>query len=176
MGFAEKYKADLTRYGGTLPGSEGWLRKFHYYFRKVQTETRPLPLLLYRLLFRNLKQKRGIEISYAVKIGEGLYLGHPYNITVNDDATIGKNCNLHKGVLIGQENRGPRKGAPKIGDSVWIGVNAAIVGKVEIGDDVLIAPNSFVNCDVPSHSIVFGNPCIIKHRDNATEGYINNKV
>lgn len=65
---------------------------------------------------------------------------------------------------------------PTIGNEVWIGVNAAIVGKVSIGDDVLIAPNAFVNCDVPSHSVVFGNPCIIKHRDNATEGYINNKI
>lgn len=45
-----------------------------------------------------------------------------------------------------------------------------------IGNDVLIAPNAFVNCDIPDHSIVFGNPCIIKPKNNATEGYINNKV
>lgn len=51
---------------------------------------------------------------------------------------------------------------------IYIGVDGPV------GDDVLIAPNSYVNCDVPSHSIVFGNPCIIKHKDNATEGYINN--
>lgn len=63
-----------------------------------------------------------------------------------------------------------------IGDEVWIGVNATIVGKVAIGDDVLIAPNAFVNCDITSHSVVFGNPCIIKLRDNATEGHINNKI
>lgn len=71
---------------------------------------------------------------------------------------------------------GGRQGTPVIGNEVWIGINAAIVGKVTIGDDVLIAPNSYVNCDVPSHSIVFGNPCTIKHRENATEGYINRKV
>lgn len=71
---------------------------------------------------------------------------------------------------------GGRRRAPVIGNEVWIGINAAIVGKVTIGDDVLIAPNSYVNCDVPSHSIVFGNPCIIKHRENATEGYINRRV
>ena len=59
---------------------------------------------------------------------------------------------------------------------VWIGINAAIVGNITIGDDVLIALNCYVNCDVPSHSIVFGNPYIIKHRENATEGYINRKV
>ncbi len=69
-----------------------------------------------------------------------------------------------------------RQGTPVIGNEVWIGINAAIVGKITIGDDVLIAPNRYVNCDVPSHSIVFGNPCIIKHRENATEGYINRRV
>ena len=44
-----------------------------------------------------------------------------------------------------------------------------------IGNDVLIAPNSYVNCDVPNHSVVFGNPCIIKAREGATDDYINNK-
>ena len=77
---------------------------------------------------------------------------------------------------IGQQNRGKLKGAPKIGSYVWIGVNSTIVGKVEIGDDVLIAPGAYVNCDVPSHSVVIGNPCQIHHKDNATEGYINNVI
>ena len=45
-----------------------------------------------------------------------------------------------------------------------------------VGEDVLIAPNSFVNIDIPSHSVVFGNPCVIKRRDWATEGYVNNIV
>ena len=83
---------------------------------------------------------------------------------------------MHKGVTIGQENRGNRKGVPTIGNSVWIGINATVVGNITVGDDVLIAPNTFVNCDVPSHSIVMGNPCIIKHCDNATASYIERKV
>ena len=78
--------------------------------------------------------------------------------------------------LLDKRIGGGRQGTPVIGNEVWIGINAAIVGKITIGDDVLIAPNSYVNCDVPSHSIVFGNPCIIKHREHATEGYINRKV
>ena len=79
-------------------------------------------------------------------------------------------------MTIGQENRGRRKGVPVIGNRVWIGVNSTIVGGITIGDDVLIAPNSYVNCDIPAHSVVFGNPCIIKQREKATEGYINNTV
>lgn len=103
-------------------------------------------------------------------------MGHAYNITINSKAKIGRNCNIHKGVVIGHANRGPRKGYPTIGNRVWIGINSTIVGNVNIGDDVMIAPNSFVNVDIPSHSGAFGNPCIIKHRDWVTEGYINNIV
>lgn len=80
---------------------------------------------------------------------------------------------ISKGVTIGQENRGKRKGTPCIGNNVWIGVNATIVGNVVIGNDVLIAPNTYINCDIPDHSIVFGNPCIVKHADDATKDYIN---
>lgn len=106
--------------------------------------------------------------------GGGLYIGHPYCITINPQSVIGENCNIHKGVTIGQENRGTRKGVPIIGNRVWIGVNATVIGKITIGNDVLIAPNSYVNFDVPPHSIVIGNPGNVIFRENATEGYINN--
>ncbi len=76
-------------------------------------------------------------------------------------------------VTIGQANRGERKGCPKIGNKVWIGAGAVVVGKIVIGDNVLIAPNSYVNYDVPSNSIVTGNPASIKEDANATEGYVN---
>lgn len=109
-------------------------------------------------------------------MGAGLYIGHPYGITVNDEVIIGQNCNIHKCVTIGRENRGKREGTPIIGDDVWIGIGSVVVGKIRIGNDVMIAPNSFVNCDVPDHSIVIGNPCRIIHRDCATEGYIKNRV
>ena len=68
-----------------------------------------------------------------------------------------------------QENGG---GVPVIGDNVQIGINATIIGGICIGDDVLIAPNAFVNFDVPSHSIVIGNPGIIIHREEATKDYV----
>lgn len=115
-------------------------------------------------------------MSYKTQIGPGLYIGHAYCITINGECKLGSNINIHKGVTIGQENRGGRKGVPTIGNRVYIGINSTIVGKITIGDDVMIAPNTFVNCDIPSHSLVLGNPCIIKHKNNAVEGYINNIV
>ena len=130
--------------------------------------------IICRPIFDKCGDNVNVECGARFATGGGIYIGHAYNITINQNAKIGRNCNIHKGVVIGQVNRGKRKGYPTIGDRVWIGINSAIVGKVTIGDDVLIAPNSFVNVDIPSHSVVFGNPCIIKHRDWATEGYVNN--
>ena len=78
---------------------------------------------------------------------------------------------MHKGCTIGRNNRG-NIGSPVIGNQVFIGINATIVGNIHIGNDVLIAPNSYVNVNVPDHSVVIGNPGVIHHRDNATEDYV----
>lgn len=166
------YKSDLSRY---LAKPDKNIKVLLKYFRKCQFSSGVLAVMN-RFIFRLIKRRMSVELFGKTKIGRGLYIGHPYGITINAGAIIGENCNIHRGVLIGQENRGLRKGVPTIGNCVWIGVNAAIVGKIKIGDDVLIAPNTYVNCDIPSHSVVFGNPCIIKQKENATEGYINNKV
>lgn len=131
-----------------------------------------------RLLRRICRMKKdwigkryGLEIAFE-NTGAGLQLVHPYGITINGAAVLGECVNVYKGVTIGKEFRGKRTGTPTIGNRVWIGANATIVGKVNIGDNVMIAPNAFVNFDVPSNSVVFGNPAIIKSNSKATEGYI----
>lgn len=51
-----------------------------------------------------------IEISRRTKIGGGLYIGHAYCITVNENARIGENCNIHKGVTIGARESWQKSG------------------------------------------------------------------
>lgn len=160
---------DLSRYGFSQKGHR---IRFIRSFRAAQESSIRFIRYYYRLKCKIFETIYGIEIPVETQIGEGFVLNHAFNITINPSVIIGKNCTIHKGVLIGAENRGLRKGCPVIGNNVWIGANAVIVGNVHIGDDVLIAPNSYVNCDVPSHSIVLGSPCITRHKDNATEGYI----
>ena len=162
------YKQDTVRYqGGRMP-------KFQKYLRLCQDAKFPLLKYIYAVSYRYYAKRSHVEISRKAQIGGGLYIGHAYGITINPRATLGMNCNIHKNCTIGQENRGNREGTPVIGNRVWIGIGATIVGNICIGDDVLIAPNSYVNCDIPSHSVVFGNPCIIKSKKNATAEYINN--
>lgn len=147
--------------------------RFAFWYRMHQTSKRGM---VSRIALYRLSRKYGLEFSTSAKIGKGLYLGHPYNITVGEGAKLGNNVNIHKGATIGVENRGARMGAPTIGDRVFIGINSTIMGKVSIGDDVMICPGAFVNFDVPSHSVVIGNPGVIHSRINATEDYIVNCV
>ena len=132
--------------------------------------------LFFRFLLRKISYETKIQIPYETKIDAGFYIGHCGCIIINKNAILGKNINIATGVTIGQENRGKRKGSPTIGNNCWIGTNAVIVGKVTIGSDVLIAPLSFVNFDVPDHSLVIGNPARIIPMKNATKDYLHNLV
>ena len=177
-----KFKKDLYRWYGEKGESLVFrlLRpneiKYMYWFRKAQAAKNPISQIFTRLNLLHLSRKTNIQISWKAKIGEGFYIGHCGRIIINPNAVLGKNVNIATGVTIGQENRGKRKGCPTISDNVWIGTNSVIVGNITIGTDVLIAPLSYVNFDVPDHSIVIGNPAKIIHRENATEGYINRTV
>lgn len=95
-------------------------------------------------------------------------------VTITPLATIGNNLNMNHGAVIGSTYRGKREGAPTIGNNVWIGTHAVVVGKIIIGDNVLIAPLTHVNFDVPDNAVVAGNPGKIISF-SGTEGYVNNK-
>lgn len=176
-------KSDLFRYSGNtskksfliclikVPGF-----RFMYFWRKAGSKETIKPLVFfYKFLCLHFRYKYGFQIPLTAKIGGGLYIGHFGTIIINSQASIGKNCNIGPNVVIGQTNKGRKKGVPQIGDEVWIGTGAVIVGKITIGNNVLIAPNSYVNFDIPSNSLVLGNPATIIPKDKSiTEGYINN--
>lgn len=145
--------------------------RYMVYFRCAKKTRSRLIKLFYEYELFRLCRKYGIEIKTQTEIGPGFVMTHPYNITVSPMARIGRNVNMMKGATIGL-SRGKKPGAPVIGDYVYIGINATILGGITVGDDVLIAPNTLVNFDVPSHSIVIGNPAKVIHREHATASYI----
>lgn len=152
--------------------------RFIMVFRMCQSHPNKKSLrgLFWHLLLRRYQIKYGFQIYPKTRIGAGLYLGHFGQRVINPDTVIGENCNIAQGVTIGQANRGKLKGTPRIGNKVWIGANAVLVGNIHIGDNVLVAPNAYVNSDVPANSIVVGNPATIIPKENATEGYINHCI
>jgi serine O-acetyltransferase len=173
-------KADLYRYSG-LNGAYGLFRglfipgfRYTYLLRRASKYSKnSLRRYFFSFIKRRYSYKYGYQIPTTTKIGEGFYISHYGTIVINENAVIGKNCNIAHGVTIGRTNRGKLKGSPTIGNNVWIGTGSVIVGAIQIGSNVLIAPNSFVNNDIPSNSLVIGNPSEIVQKDNPCEGYIN---
>lgn len=88
--------------------------------------------------------------------GPGLTIHHQGNIIVNNDAVIGKNCQLHGNNCIG--NDGNQANVPIIGDNVDIGYGAIIIGKLKVGNNVKIGAGAVVIKDVPDNCTVVGVP------------------
>ncbi|WP_221452661.1 serine O-acetyltransferase [Mucilaginibacter sp. FT3.2] len=179
-----RIKADIYRYYGKT-GSKYFFKCFIqeigfrvtlFYRLAAHYKKYNVIGLLSRVFYRYYFYFLGFQIPLTSKIGKGLIIKHFGSIVLNGGAIIGDNCYISHGITIGQTNRGKMKGVPKIGNKVWLGPNCVVVGNIQIGDNVLIAPNAYVNFDVPPNSIVIGNPAKIVYDENATDCYINNVV
>ncbi|MEI6300087.1 MAG: DapH/DapD/GlmU-related protein [Betaproteobacteria bacterium] len=105
----------------------------------------------------------GIEVSPRVQIGGGLFLPHTVG-TVLGAERIGENCTILQGVTLGTSE--PDMGftvskRPVIGDHVFIGAGAKVIGRVTIGDHAKIGANAVVLRDVPEHAVAVGVPATI---------------
>jgi serine acetyltransferase len=100
----------------------------------------------------------GISISHEAQIGPGFYIGHFGHIFIGKDAKIGTFGSISHGVTIGESGRGAKRGTPQLGDRVVVGANAVLAGKISIGDDAVIAPNSLVIYDVSQSNVMMGVP------------------
>lgn len=146
-----------------------------FYLRKMEKSKSNLGKRILELIYRKYRDRYGIEIPFSVKLGTGLLLVHPYNITINRDAVIGKNFTMLKGATVGNSKTG-NIGAPTIGDDCYLGINSTIVGGVKVGNRVMVAPNTYINFDVPDDSVVIGSPGVIHHKENASLPYITNRI
>jgi len=127
------------------------------------------------LKLRRLKFKYGYDIPAETKIGKGFYIGHFGGIIITSEAIIGNNCNISQGITIGYSSRGKKKGYPILGNNIYIGPGAVIIGNIRIGDNVAIGANAVVLDDLPDNSVAVGIPAKIINY-NGSEGYILNQV
>lgn len=110
----------------------------------------------------------GIEIPRNAKIGPGLYIGHYGGITVSSSAVIGRDCNLSQNITIGVSGAGAKRGAPTLGDNVYVAPGARLVGRISIGNNVKIGANAVIHKDLPDNAIAVLDPGfkIISHAGN----------
>ncbi|MBN1342550.1 MAG: hypothetical protein JXQ73_07710 [Phycisphaerae bacterium] len=100
--------------------------------------------------------------------------GEPFaRIIVNPRRTIGDNCNLTSGVTLGGARRGENRGTPTVGDGVFFGQGAKVIGSVKIGSNVAVGTNCVVTHDVPDNAVGGGVPARIISYEGA-QGYVIN--
>ena len=109
-------------------------------------------------LLKNYKrQSSGLIISPNCLIWGGIHFHHPYNTIINAKS-IGENFTFRHLTTIGNKVDGRNDLIPTIGNNVTLGANVIIIGDISVGDNVVIGAGAVVTKDVPSNSVVAGNP------------------
>jgi len=96
-------------------------------------------------------------IGRDAEFGPGFIILHSFGIVINSQVRAGKNLALEHGVTIGAE----KGGCPVLGDNVFIGAGAKVIGPVRIGSDVKIGANAVVTRDLPDGATAVGVPARI---------------
>ena len=109
----------------------------------------------------------GISIPPQCEIGDGLYIGHYGSIILAPECRIGHNCSLAQNVTIGVAGNGDGRGAPVVGNRVFIGAHSVLVGRITIGDDAVVCAGSVVTRSVPARAVVMGNPARVVSYDGS---------
>ncbi len=165
----ELFKQDVQRW--IIPGEVAdpaqvtWKKTLRLLFRHMQLRA----MLVYRLacwchqkhlhglptlLVRMLTLFYGLDFPVSLKIGGGLYIAHTYGVVIMCES-IGRNCSIISNVTIGLRNE---RAFPVIGDDVFIGAGARVLGGIQIGDGARIGANAVVIEDIPAGATAVGVP------------------
>jgi len=109
-----------------------------------------------------LSAKLGFSIPLNV-FGPGLCIVHYGTVVVSVNAKVGANCRIHPSTCIGAA--GGKMEAPKIGDNVYIGPGAKLYGNIQIGNNIVIAPNAAVSSSFTENGILIGGVPAKKIKD-----------
>jgi serine O-acetyltransferase len=107
----------------------------------------------------------GIEIHPGAKLGRGVFIDHGMGVVIGETAEVGDDCTIYQGVTLGGTSLSHGKRHPTLGRNVTVGVNAAVLGAITIGDNSKVGGGSVVVKDVPANSTVVGVPARIVLQD-----------
>jgi serine O-acetyltransferase len=174
---SETISADVTRWlqikkperlENSLLDNISWLLEAYpefrnvFYFRlgRFTNVASRLAFDLAKILYKPISTFVFSDLS---SVGPGFFVEYGF-VTLIGAQRIGRNCWINPGVTIGYKT-GLEKSLSIIGDNVYIGAGAKILGSVTIGDNVVIGANAVVTHDVPPNCMVAGVPARIIKRD-----------
>jgi serine O-acetyltransferase len=124
------------------------------YYRLMQW-CRRYSLTPLEVLFNRLNSMLcGCVIGRGAEFGPGFVIIHSSGIVINGAVRAGSGVHIEHQATIGAE----RRETPMLGDNVFIGAGAKIIGGVTLGDGVRVGANAVVLEDVPDHHTAVGVP------------------
>jgi serine O-acetyltransferase len=165
LGLFSQIKEDWIAHGKdwTKPGFRAVaVHRFGVWRMKIEPKILRAPFsILYRMLFRKVRNTYGIELPYSVTLGRRVIIEHQSAIVIHGNAIIGDDCIIRQGVTIGNRYLDKPLEAPQLGNRVNVGAGAKIFGKINIGNDVNIGANAVVLKDIPDQKTAVGIPAKI---------------
>lgn len=131
----------------------------HYFYKRKH-------YFIARFLSERAKRKTGIEIHPGARIGKGLFIDHGTGVVIGETAVIKDNVTMFHGVTLGGTGKEKGKRHPTIGNNVFIGCGAKILGNIEIGDNTKIGANAVILKNTPANVTVVGIPGQIVKTNN----------
>lgn len=129
--------------------------------------------------------KKKIYYSYLESYGSWIGLGASFEeipifphglhgIFISNKAKVGKNVVIFHQVTIGSNSLADssNNGSPEIGDNVYIGCGAKIIGNVRIGENSRIGANCIITKNVPANSLCVVRGLEIIHKENMNNEFI----
>jgi serine acetyltransferase len=162
----EAHGRDLTR-----PGFQALaVHRFGTWRMGISPKVLRAPFsVLYRALYRSVRNVYGIELPYSARVGRRVVFEHQSGIVVHGNAEIGDDCVIRQGVTIGNRRLDRPFDAPRLGNGVSVGAGAKVLGAVRIGDGAKIGANAVVCDDVPEGAVAVGVPARVVRRVPAEE-------
>lgn len=164
-GLWQQIKEDWQAHGRdwTLPGFRAVaVQRFGVWRMGIEPTLLRAPFsILYRALYRKIRNSYGIELPYTVQLGRRVVIEHQSGIVIHGYSHIGDDSVIRQGVTIGNRYLDRPFEAPKLGKRVNAGAGAKILGNLTIGDDVNIGANAVVLIDIPAGETAVGIPAKI---------------
>jgi serine O-acetyltransferase len=161
----EQIKEDWIAHGRdwTKPGFRAVaIYRFGVWRMNIEPKILRAPFsILYRMLFRKVRNTYGIELPYSAQLGRRVVIEHQGAIVIHGNCSIGDDSIIRQGVTLGNRYLERPFDAPQLGKRVNVGAGAKIFGNVTIGDGANIGANAVVLCDVPTGATAVGIPAKI---------------
>ena len=158
-----------TRPGGNLPYRFLIVMRRYEYRANRRDPFSRAAALWWRFRYKSISERCGFSIPIN-RIGPGLCLPHYGTIVISAQARIGENCKIHPGTCIGASGGKPE--AKQIGNNVYIGPGAKLVGGGHIADNVVIGANAVVTGSIEEPGITVGGIPAVKISDRDSSAHL----